>query len=485
MDTEPKGYAGPGGSTGLKVFENIDHFNDEEGRLINNPYTRDGSVDFYGQPALKEKSGGSRCAMLLIVNELLVTLAFTGVEVNMVQFSKSVLRQTNAEASNTYNRLMGTTYFFSLIGAFLSDSYLGRYLTCVIFQAVLLIGLVVLSLSTHLLLQPQGCGIIGFSCDPHTPIQLAMFYISIYLGALGYRASEPALATFGADQFDKEDPKESLSKTSFYSYFYVAENLGALVAETILVYIETMGDWVLAFRICACIAVFSLLFLLSGTLRYRNFKPSGNPISKFAQVMVASIRKMKLQLPTNGEGLYDIQEGDDSNGVRRMYHTHGLRFLDRAAIISAEDTSMVLQKSQAPNPWLLCSVTKVEEVKCFLRLLPLWLSTVFSSAIFIQMQSLFIEQGAAMHRTFLNIQIPPASMTAFDIIRSHGKPGWIPPNLNYGHLDRLFFLWAILAAINFIFFVVMAKRYKGIALVKREDTGEEEINITSNSVYVV
>lgn len=70
------------------------------------------------------------------MNQGLANLAFAGVEVNMVLFAKSVLRQTNADASNTFSRWMGTLYLSSLIGAFLSDSYLGRFLTCVTFQVV-------------------------------------------------------------------------------------------------------------------------------------------------------------------------------------------------------------------------------------------------------------------------------------------------------------------------------------------------------------
>lgn len=77
--------------------------------------------------------------LLNVGNEVLATLAFVGVEVNLVLFSKSVLRQTNAEAANTFSMWMGAVYLFSLLGAFLSDSYLGRYLTCLIFQAVLTI----------------------------------------------------------------------------------------------------------------------------------------------------------------------------------------------------------------------------------------------------------------------------------------------------------------------------------------------------------
>ena len=183
-----------------------------------------------------------------------------------------------------------------------------------------------LCLSTSLLLlKPQGCGKIGLLCEPHTQIEMAIFYISIYLIALGNGAPEPALATFGADQFDEEDPKENKSKTSFYSFFYVALNLGCLVSETVLVYIETGGNWVLAYWICAGCAVLAFLLLVSGTLKYRHIKPSGNPISRFAQVIVASMRKIKLQMPTNCEDLYDVQEGSDTNGLRRIHHTDGLR----------------------------------------------------------------------------------------------------------------------------------------------------------------
>lgn len=73
------------------------------------------------------------------VSEGFAALAFTGVEVNMVLFSKSVLRQTNADAAKTFSTWMGTLNICTLLGAFLSDSYLGRYLTCVVFQGVLVI----------------------------------------------------------------------------------------------------------------------------------------------------------------------------------------------------------------------------------------------------------------------------------------------------------------------------------------------------------
>jgi len=90
------------------------------------------------------------------------------------------------------------------------------------------------------------------------------------------------------------------------------------------------------------------------------------------------------------------------------------RFLDRAAFISSRDLDD--QKETGYNPWRLCPVSQVEEVKCILRLLPIWLCTIIYSVVFTQMASLFVEQGAAMKTTVSNFRIPPASMSSFDIL---------------------------------------------------------------------
>ncbi|KAJ6342218.1 hypothetical protein OIU78_010196 [Salix suchowensis] len=91
------------------------------------------------------------------VNQGLATLAFFGVGVNLVLFLTRVLQQSNADAANNVSKWTGTVYIFSLVGAFLSDSYWGRYKTCAIFQVIFVIGLVILSLSSYLfLIRPKG-----------------------------------------------------------------------------------------------------------------------------------------------------------------------------------------------------------------------------------------------------------------------------------------------------------------------------------------
>ncbi|KAG6403278.1 hypothetical protein SASPL_135495 [Salvia splendens] len=578
----------------------------ERGTGLLDECTKDGTVDMYGEPGARDRTGGWRAGSLVLVSEGLAALAFTGTEVNMVLFSKSVLRQTNADAAKTFSTWMGTLNICTLLGAFLSDSYLGRYLTCVVFQAVLVIGLVTLSLSTQeFMLEPKGCGKIGDVCHQPSPAKVACFYISIYLLALGSGAIEPAMATLGADQFDEEDAEENKSKTAFFSYYYVALNLGSLIAETVLVYIENLGRWVLAFWISTSCGLLALAFLLSGTSRYIHMKPpSGNPISRFSQVISASVRKLKLGVSSNGEDrLYEVRDKDDKEFGRRISHTDDFKFLDRAAVMTESD-EIFLNKGQTPNPWHLCTVTQVEEVKCVLRLLPIWFCTIVASVVFVQVLSLFVEQGASMDTAINSFHVPPASMTSFDIISTstfiicyerllvplytrltkrklktpselqrmgigmvisivamiiaglveqwrlkyadegetsslsifwqipqyvlvgvseafiyvaqweffasqipdrlkslglglsmsssalgsylctiivtvvmkttakHGKPGWIPPNLNQGHMDRFFFLSAALITFNLALFITCASRFKCIKLEKRHEGKE-------------
>ncbi|KAG8071928.1 hypothetical protein GUJ93_ZPchr0006g42335 [Zizania palustris] len=379
-------------------------------------YTLDGSVDIKGSPAVKGRSGGWLASGLILVNQGLATLAFFGVNVNLVLFLTRVLQQSNGDAANNVSKWTGTVYMFSLIGAFLSDSYWGRYKTCAIFQAIFVLGLALLSLSSRLyLIRPVGCGTEHTPCEPHSGAELGIFYIALYMIAFGNGGYQPNVATFGADQFDGEDPSEAHSKISFFSYFYLALNLGSLFSNTFLSFLEDEGNWPLGFWVSTAAAATALLLFLSGTLRYRYVRPTGNPVGRIFQVVFAACKNRKAGAWPGGESLYEGDEKADSNG-RKLLHTEGFRFLDRAALVGANPK---LGKGTQPrDPWELCTVTQVEEVKSILRLLPIWLCTILYSVVFTQMASLFVVQGAAMRRTtaFSGFSVPPSSMSAFDIL---------------------------------------------------------------------
>lgn len=176
------------------------------------------------------------------------------------------------------------------------------------------------------LLKPRGCGSEQSPCGSHSGFQLALFYLSIYLVALGNGGYQPSIATFGADQFDEEDPKEGYSKIAFFSYFYLALNLGSLFSNTILGYFENKGIWALGFWASAGSATLALVSFLCGTRRYRHFKPRGNPLSRCLQVLVAATRKWKVEMTPRGDDLFEIEEKECSEiGDRKILHTQGFK----------------------------------------------------------------------------------------------------------------------------------------------------------------
>ncbi|KAL8502298.1 hypothetical protein ACS0TY_021436 [Phlomoides rotata] len=66
---------------------------------------------------------------------------------NLVVYFKQLLNQHSTTASNNVSNWSGTCYITPLIGAFLADSYLGRYCTIasfsIIYVIVSFLGLVV------------------------------------------------------------------------------------------------------------------------------------------------------------------------------------------------------------------------------------------------------------------------------------------------------------------------------------------------------
>ncbi|GJN09416.1 hypothetical protein PR202_ga27421 [Eleusine coracana subsp. coracana] len=353
------------------------------------------------------------------VNQALVTLAANGVGTNLVRFMAAVMRLDNADAANHANNWAGTNYVFSIIGALVSDSCWGRYKACIIFQLIFLAGLVELSISSYLFLH-KYCDFgeqRQANCRPPTTTEALIFYIAIYQIALGNGAYQPAITTLGADQFDEADMKERKSKTAFFGYFFVANNLGSMVSVTALTYIEDKGRWALAFWISTAAACIALLLFAIGTLRYRYFMPNGNAILSVGQVIVASIKNRQVKTPQRAEDLYEVDGTHSKNGGRKMLHTPEYRCLDKAAVVKDPRVhSPGEHHSPEHHSWSLCSVTQVEEVKCILRLVPIWLCSIVYSITYSQMSSIFIEQAAAMDNSLSKFKIPPAGISVFEIV---------------------------------------------------------------------
>lgn len=84
------------------------------------------------------------------------------------------------------------------------------------------------------------------------------------------------------------------------------------------------------------------------------------------------------------------------------------RFLDKAAILENDDNP-----AEKRSPWRLASVSRVEELKLILNMIPIWLSTLPFGICVAQGTTFFIKQSVTLDRQIVNgFQIPPASVYA-------------------------------------------------------------------------
>nr|GMD27980.1 protein NRT1/ PTR FAMILY 5.2-like [Ipomoea batatas] len=298
-------------------------------------------------------------------------MAYYGISSNLVLYLTRELHEGTVKSANNVTNWVGTVWMTPLIGAYIADTYLGRYWTFIIASAIYLMGMVLLTLAVSLkALKPPSCGngIKDEDCKKHaSSLQIGVFYLALYIIAIGTGGTKPNISTMGADQFDDFEPKERFRKLSFFNWWMFSIFLGTLFSNTILVYIQDNRSWSLGYAVPTVGLLVSVLVFVAGTPFYRHKTPSGSPLTRMAKVIVAA-------------------------------------FLDKAAVESGES-----------GPWRLCPVTQVEETKRMLKMVPILTATIIPSTVVAQAHTLFIKQGTTLKRHLGpgNFEIPPACLTAF------------------------------------------------------------------------
>ncbi|KAI4306647.1 hypothetical protein L6164_029907 [Bauhinia variegata] len=331
---------------------------------VDHVYTKDGTVDYHGNPSNKRKTGTWKACPFILGNECCERLAYYGMSTNLVLYFKKRLNQHSATASKNVSNWSGTCYITPLIGAFLADAYLGRYWTIACFSVVYVIGMTLLTLSASVSgIRPVCHG--EENCHA-TVGQSAVCFVALYLVALGTGGIKPCVSSYGADQFDDADDAEKEHKSSFFNWFYFSINIGALIASSLLVWIQDNVGWGWGFGIPAVAMAIAVVSFFSGTRLYRNQKPGGSPLTRISQVIVASFRKFHVEVPADKSLLYELADAESAiEGSRKLDHTNDFKFFDKAAVQIPSDNA-----KGSVDTWRLCTVTQVEELKAILKVLP-------------------------------------------------------------------------------------------------------------------
>ncbi|VVB08115.1 unnamed protein product [Arabis nemorensis] len=373
---------------------------------VGDDYTKDGTVDLKGNPVRRSIRGRWKACSFVVVYEVFERMAYYGISSNLVIYMTTKLHQGTVKSSNNVTNWVGTSWLTPILGAYVADAHLGRYITFVISCAIYFSGMGLLTLSVSLpALRPPKCTMANVEdCKKASVLQLAVFFGALYTLAIGTGGTKPNISTIGADQFDEFDPKEKYHKHSFFNWWMFSIFFGALFASTVLVYVQDNVGWTLGYGLPTIGLAISIVIFLVGTPFYRHKLPTGSPFTKMTRVIVASFRKAHADMSRDPTRFHELSSLEyESKCAFPIRPTQSLRFLDRASL-----------KTGPTNKWSLCTITEVEETKQMLRMLPVLFVTFVPAIMFAQVNTLFIKQGTTLNRHLTyNFSIPPASLTGF------------------------------------------------------------------------
>ena len=93
-----------------------------------------------------------------------------------------------------------------------------------------------------------------------------------------------------------------------------------------------------------------------------------------------------------------------------------LRFLNKAALIGADKE--VKQDGSCTNPWKHCSIQQVEEVKCLVKVVPIWTTCIINFISMVRQGTFIVSEALKMDRNLgrTNFQISAGSLSIISLI---------------------------------------------------------------------
>ncbi|KAM3334077.1 hypothetical protein ACQJBY_028874 [Aegilops geniculata] len=304
--------------------------------------------------------------------EIAERFAYHGVSANLISYLTGPLGESTAGAAAAINAWSGVATMLPLLVACVADAWLGRFRTIVLASVLFVVSMGMLTLSSALpVFHSDGCTSftsLSGACSP-SPVQVTIFYVSLYLVALAEAGHKPCAQAFGADQFDQHHPEESVSRSSFFNWWYFGMCSGTAATTMVSSYIQDNIGWGLGFGIPCLVMVLALAMFLLGTRRYRYYTSTqSSPFARLARAFVALLK--------------------------------GSKSTQCANTLAGEDGEFNAEHR--------------EEVRGLLRLFPIWATCIIYAVIFSQSSTFFTKQAATLDRRIgATFRVPPAALQTF------------------------------------------------------------------------
>ncbi|GFQ92793.1 solute carrier family 15 member 2 [Trichonephila clavata] len=297
-----------------------------------------------------------KAVTFLIATEFCERLYFHGIRVILFIYLSSELSFSKNVGTRIFHGFLGVAYSTPIIGAIISDSWLGKFRTILYIYVVYISGNILMTIG---------------SAPNKLIVMRVVSLVGLFITSIGSGCTKPCSSAFGGDQFIKGQEKMRLH---FFSAFYFATKCGNLIGTIITPFLKgdvncfnKSGCFPLAFIVITLINIFGMFMFFMGSTFYIKRRPEGS-------IIISVLQCIYYALHTKA-----THEGKPK-----------LHWLDYA-----EDRF---------------DKKLIRDIKCFIRLLFLYVPLPIFWALFLQKGSRWVYQGTKMNTEVKSYFINPEHM---------------------------------------------------------------------------
>ncbi|HET7786309.1 MAG TPA: MFS transporter [Myxococcales bacterium] len=239
----------------------------------------------------------------ILGNEACERFSFYGMSTILVPYMQKVLDWERDRAAGVFHDFIFAAYAMTVVGAWLSDRFFGRYRTILWLSYGYVAGHATLA-----------------AMDVAPGARAALLFSGMALIVIGQAGIKPNLSAFVGDQF-RQDQAGMLDRV--YSLFYVAINIGSATSQFITPWLlagcafgaiklceRSAVAW--AFGVPGILMFLALIIYLVGSRLYVKVPPAGRDPNGFLRVLWTRIRR--------GESAARAKHGDaEVDGMRSVF----------------------------------------------------------------------------------------------------------------------------------------------------------------------
>eukprot|EP01133_Synstelium_polycarpum_P007283 gene7283-8465_t len=264
----------------------------DDGISMSQQVPRDTSQDNKFPPSIK----------FIMGNEICERFSFYGLKTILTLYCKNFMGYSENTSTVIIHAFNFTAYAFPILGAYVADARIGKYMTILVFSIIYCFGGGFLSLSA----MPN---VTGDSPGNRSPWALILGLLLIALGTGGIK---PVVSAFCGDQLG---PHQKGLLQRIFQIFYFCVNFGSFFSTILTPLIRKYVNYWVAFGVPAILLIISTIIFVIGSPKYTKRPVTGSILLTAAKIIGKGAK----------EGIKSKRAGYDD----RYYNDH---WLDRAKV---------------------------------------------------------------------------------------------------------------------------------------------------------